>query len=339
MTARLSCCRSSAEAAVTATRNHLLKQDGSLRGGELAPSVPQPPRAGRLTTSLPASLSLRMHRRNVSVNSSPSGGGSGMGALGYRGLGQLGGAALEGGGVGWRKRQGEREDGPLVGDAALDREASAVTLSQLAADEKAEPGTGHVTELWIAGPMESLEDPFPLALGNAGTIVRDPDDRPVCFGQHTDRQLRLASGVGEAVIDQVIEDASQLLLIRVDRYGIGRQDRRNLGTEQVGSGAGPFTGVLNDSAKVQLVMAPRHRLGLDARRLEEVGHDAVQLTSLSHQGLERFSPRIGHCPEGAIRQHRQIANDDRDRRSQFVGRHVEEACLLLIAELRRRVKP
>src|SRR5438874_13686990 len=95
MTARLSCCRSSAEAAVTATRNHLLKQDGSLRGGKLAPSVPQPPRAGRLTTSLPASLSLRMHRRNVSVNSSPSGGGSGMGALGYRGLGQLGGRSEE----------------------------------------------------------------------------------------------------------------------------------------------------------------------------------------------------------------------------------------------------
>src|SRR5205823_8144160 len=179
----------------------------------------------------------------------------------------LGGAALESGGFGWRKRQGEREDGPLIGDAALDREASAVTFSQLAADEKAEPGTGHVTELWIAGPMESLEDPFPLALRNSGTVIRDPDDRPICFGQHTDRQLRLPSGVREAVVDQVVEDASELLLIRVDRHGIGRQDRRNLGTEKVGSGARPFTGVLNDGAKVQLVMAPRRseerRVGKD----------------------------------------------------------------------------
>ena len=102
--------------------------------------------------------------------------------LGYGGLGQLAGGALESGGFGWRKRQGEREDGPLIGCAALDREASAVTFSQPAADEKAEPGTGYVSEGRIAGAMKSLEDPFPLAFKNSSTVVRDPDQRPASFG-------------------------------------------------------------------------------------------------------------------------------------------------------------
>src|SRR2546430_16793422 len=104
MTARLSICRSSAEAAVTATRNHLLKQDGHPPRRDSGAERASASRAGRLTTSLPASPSLRMHRRNVSVNSSPSGGGSGVEALGYRGLGQLAGVTLESGGFCWRKR-------------------------------------------------------------------------------------------------------------------------------------------------------------------------------------------------------------------------------------------
>src|SRR5438132_350380 len=44
MTARLSCCRSSAEAAVTATRNHLLYRMVPLRGGQCAEHAPAYPR-------------------------------------------------------------------------------------------------------------------------------------------------------------------------------------------------------------------------------------------------------------------------------------------------------
>src|SRR5437016_2810672 len=41
----------------------------------------------------------------------------------------------------WRQhREGEREDRPLIGGTALDREAASVALSQLPADEEAKPG-------------------------------------------------------------------------------------------------------------------------------------------------------------------------------------------------------
>src|SRR5207244_11993055 len=108
---------------------------------------------------------------------------------------------------------------------------SARHFMQAAAAEAAEAGTGYVSEGRIAGAMKSLEDPFPLAFKNSSTVVRDPDERPASFGRHTDRQLRLASRVREAVVDQVVEDAPELLLIRIDRDRIGRQPHCNLGTE------------------------------------------------------------------------------------------------------------
>src|SRR5256885_8137589 len=89
------------------------------------------------------------------------------------------------------------------------------------------------------------------------SVVRNPHHGTVPFGGDSNRELRLPGRVREAVVDQVVEDASQLLLIRVDRHGLGRQDRRNLGSEKVGSGTRPLAGVLDDCAEVELVMVSR----------------------------------------------------------------------------------
>src|SRR6267378_1089067 len=113
--------------------------------------MPQPPRAGRLTPPfrpLPAKNAMA-----GGLRSTPStlGEGRGGGCLGYRSgrsslldpdrrLGQRARCLLDGIRLGRRERQGEGENGALVGRTALDREASTVPLRQLAADEKAEPG-------------------------------------------------------------------------------------------------------------------------------------------------------------------------------------------------------
>src|SRR6266566_8012975 len=177
------------------------------------------PALGASPPPFPPLPPLRMHRGDVSVNSPRWRAGRGS-PLGHR---SRHGWLLDAGPVCHRQRQGQREDGPLVGHAALDGQGPAVTLSQLAADEEAEPGTGYVAEGGIAGAMKSLEDPFPLAFKNSRTVVRDPDERPASFGRHTDRELRRPSRVREAVVNEVVEDAPELLLIRIDRDRIGGQ--------------------------------------------------------------------------------------------------------------------
>src|SRR5439155_16744513 len=141
-------------------------------------------------TSLPAS-SIRMHRRNVSVNSSPSklppplagegrGGGLSHRSLHGRFLDAVGrparfaGNLRDAGRFGQRQGQGQREDGALVGRAALYRQGPAVALSQPSADEEAEPRSGHVAEGGIGGSVEPLENPLAFAFSNSGTVVRNP---------------------------------------------------------------------------------------------------------------------------------------------------------------------
>ena len=48
-----------------------------------------------------------------------------------------------------------------------------MTLGQLAADEKAESGAGHIAERGIAGSLESLEDPLAFAFRNSRAVVRE----------------------------------------------------------------------------------------------------------------------------------------------------------------------
>src|SRR5438445_11545877 len=70
-------------------------------------------------------------------------------------------------------RKGEGKGRPLAGLAALDREAAAVRLGQLAADVESQPRAPDVTEVRLVAAVEALEDSLPQLDRNAHAVVRD----------------------------------------------------------------------------------------------------------------------------------------------------------------------
>ncbi len=98
--------------------------------------------------------------------------------------------------------------------------------------------------------MEPLEDPLPFARRNSGAVIRDPDKRMRPVAGHADRYLGRPSRVRKAVVDQIVEDATELACICLHGNRISGQARGNLGTKQLDPWQSTFPGILDNPLEV-----------------------------------------------------------------------------------------
>ena len=88
-------------------------------------------------------------------------------------------------------------------------------LGQLAADEETEPGAGLGPNCRIVNPEEALEDLFVLVSRDADAMVLEDERRAFV---EADGQVDpwLPGGIGQGVVEQVVDDARQLFTVGVD---------------------------------------------------------------------------------------------------------------------------
>src|ERR1700694_4378890 len=125
-----------------------------------------------------------------------------------------------------------------------------MSYGQPAADVEAKPGAGNATKSRLIGPVEPVKDPIPLVLGNAGAVIGNPYDGSIALLRHADREARRANAIGQAVVDQVVEDATQLFGVCLHRDRIRGQARGNLGIKQMGAWQSALPRILDDLPQV-----------------------------------------------------------------------------------------
>src|SRR2546428_8118177 len=88
-------------------------------------------------------------------------------------------------------------------------------LGHLAADEEAEPGAGLWPNPRIVNPEEALETLLVLVSRDADAMVLEDECRTLV---EADGQMDpwLPGGIGQGVIDQVVDDARQLFTVGID---------------------------------------------------------------------------------------------------------------------------
>ena len=79
---------------------------------------------------------------------------------------------------------------------------------QLTRDREAEPGAATVAVAGLVEPCEAVEDPFPVAHGDAGAVVGHRDDSPV--RRTAEGQVDAGRSVSAGVLDQVAHDLLEL---------------------------------------------------------------------------------------------------------------------------------
>jgi len=99
--------------------------------------------------------------------------------------------------------------------------------------------------------------------------------------------------------------------------------------QQVGPRACARHSVVDDGSQINDAAVERCGIGFDLRRLEQSFHHPVQLASFRHDDVERPCPRLRHVAERSVGQHRHVARQHGERRSELMGRHVQERALRL----------
>src|SRR6266550_2353305 len=189
----------------------------------------------------------------------------------------------ESGGLGAaRRREAKYEGAPLTELAELELERAAVPLRELAADEEPQPGARLRAEAGIIDAEEPLEDLVLLLASDADAAVFDDQGGAAVAD---DRQLDPgpSGAVGQRVVDQVVDDARQLLAVGGDRDRLLGLAVRDLRPEQSGAGLGAPHRLAGHLAKIERLRICRHGAALDASRGEQVVDDTVQLGRLAHQ--------------------------------------------------------
>src|SRR6202035_398131 len=110
-----------------------------------------------------------------------------------------------------------------------------MAVGQLAADEKTETRARLRSESWIVDAEKAFEDLVVLVTWNADSVVLDDQRRAVIVD---DRQPDPwpPCAVGQRVVDEVVDDSSQLLAVGVDRDRLVRFAVGHLGPEQASAG-------------------------------------------------------------------------------------------------------
>src|SRR6266566_5586736 len=189
----------------------------------------------------------------------------------------------ESGGLGAaRRREAKHEGAPLTELAELELERAAVPLRELAADEEPQPRAGLRAEAGIIDAEEALEDLVLLLARDADAAVFD-DQRGTAVADDRELDPGPSGAVGQRVVDQVVDDARQLLAVGGDRDRLLGLAVRDLRPEQSGAGLGAPHRLAGHLAKIERLRIGRHGAALDASRGEQVVDDAVQLGRLAHQ--------------------------------------------------------
>src|SRR5438132_8937408 len=204
-------------------------------------------------------------------------------------------------------------------------------LGQLAADEETEPGAGLGPNCRIVNPEEALEDLFVLVSRDADAMVLEDERRAFV---EADGQVDpwLPGGIGQGVVEQVVDDARQLFTVGVDPDRLVWLVVDHLGFQEPRSRLGSSHRQAGHLAQVEHLGVGRHRASFDPGGGQQVIDDAVQLGGLADQNPERPLRVVGR--DGAVLQHREVTGDDGKRGAKFVGGHAEEGALALARLLR-----
>src|SRR6266853_61343 len=181
--------------------------------------------------------------------------------------------------------------------AALERQRAAVAVGELAADKEAEAGAGLRPESGIVDPEEALEDLVVLVPRDADPVVLD-DERRTAFVDDGQADPWATRAVGQRVVDEVVDDSSQLLTVGVDRNGLVWLAVGYLRPKQAGARLGAGEGLSSHLAQIEGLGVGWDGAALDAGGGQQIIDDAVQLGGLADQDAQRSLP-LGGC-EGAI---------------------------------------
>src|SRR5438128_4990578 len=188
----------------------------------------------------------------------------------------------EGGCVGaTRRREAKHEGTALAQLAELELERAAVPLRELAADEEPQPGARLRAEAGIIDAEEALEDLVLLLARDADTAVFD-DQRRSAVADDCQLDPRPPSAVGQRVVDQVVDDARQLLAVGGDRDRLVRLAVRDLRPQQAGPRLGASHRLAGHLAELERLGIRRDGATFDSGSGQQVGDDAVQLGRLAH---------------------------------------------------------
>src|SRR2546426_4853568 len=206
-----------------------------------------------------------------------------------------------------------------------------MTLRELAADKETQPGSRLRAESGIIDAEEALEDLVLLVARDADAAVFD-DQRRAAVADDCQLEPRPSGAVRQRVVDQVIDDARQLLPVGGDRDRLVRLAVRDLRTEQSGTSLGAAHRLAGHLAEIERLSIRRYGATLDARRGQQVVDDAIQLGRLTHQYAQRLLGLVRR--DASVLEHREVARDDGKGRPKLVRGHAEERALALARLLR-----
>jgi len=128
-----------------------------------------------------------------------------------------------------RQREGKREDGPVTWRAAFDHEAAPWPSASCRLMYSPSPVPGTLRKAGSVGPMEALENPLVVRPRECQHRYRRPRTNARSRSlENDDRQLGRTEVVRERVVDQVVQDPTQLLRVCLHWNWITRQGRGNL---------------------------------------------------------------------------------------------------------------
>jgi hypothetical protein len=164
--------------------------------------------------------------------------------------------------------QAQRE--PAAGAGAGDvGQVASVFASDAAGDREAEAGAGCADGL---ESDESLEEPFALGGGNAGTVVADAGEQIDAVAADVDPHVPGWACRGDGVVDEVAQGAGE-------RVGVAEHECPVFGLDLDG-GAGPVSGGFGDGARRDGFEVGRpageRLICLEAGQVEEVGDESAQ---------------------------------------------------------------
>src|SRR5260370_31818588 len=230
---------------------------------------------------------MRVANRTAPTLPHPASGGGKKLLAGRHALEGWGGGE-EGGGLGAARGWKAKNKGAALADfAELESERASVPLGELAADEEAEAGAGLRAEPRIVEPAKALKNLVLL-------VARDPDaavlDDQGWAAVVDDGKLdpRPSRAIGQGVVDQVVDDAGQLLPVGGNRNELIRVAVGYFRPKQAGTGLGASDRLASHLAEIERLGIGRPRPALDARRSQPGVHDAVQLGRLAHQHAQRL---------------------------------------------------
>src|SRR5207249_704151 len=166
---------------------------------------------------------------------------------------------------------------------------SAVGLHEMLHDSEPQTGTPLIPGAGGVRPVEPFEHPRQMLARDAGTVVRDGEQRATGGGTrgHDDATARWC--VAQGVVEQVREDLPQGIRIGGEPGPIARwRDGDGEGDAAVTSTIGKRRpGLAGNGREVYGLGGGLPAARLDAREVEEIVHEALHAARVAEDGLSK----------------------------------------------------